>query len=407
MDFYAVAAVLSFIIMSTLQIGLILAYFFGGEAFGKTIKFRIKHYPRISVVIPVYNEGEMIKETINSVMHADYPKEKLEIIVVDDASFDEKTKRILDEYKRRGIKVFHHKKNQGAAGAKNTGIRHAKGEYVITVDSDTVLRRDTVKKLLQETECGNFDAISGAVKIYKPKNMVERVQYLEYNLIVFLRRILHLLDSVHVTPGALSIYRKKSLDDVGGFERLSITEDQEVAFKMQKNGYKVGSTMDAVAYTKPPNTVYSLVKQRVRWVSGGLWNRINHAELINPLKYGNFSFYGFFFDIIFMLPLLLFFLTMLKIATDQSHWFDRVGVEVFALSFDWISVSFVMATIFLYLFSLYQIVFIEERTKKNTENIKFYDYIVFLCTYGFLWFIVWILSLYKVFIKREYRWGTR
>ena len=88
----------------------------------------------VSVIIPVYNVGEILKESVNSLLLGEY--QKIEILIVDDGS-DEQTARMCDDIstKDERIKVIH-QQNMGVSGARNTGIDCAKGDYVVFVDAD-------------------------------------------------------------------------------------------------------------------------------------------------------------------------------------------------------------------------------------------------------------------------------
>src|SRR3989344_3522033 len=154
----------------------------------------------ISVVIPAYNKESCILDTINAVKNIDYPKDRIEIIVVDDGSRD-KTAEIAR--KIEGIRFF------------------------------------------------------------------EKLQAIEYLLIAFGRKILDFVDSVYVTPGSLSMYRKKLLVEVGGFDKNNITEDIEIAWKILKNKYKNRMCLSAKVYTDVPDTLKKWWRQRLRWNIGG------------------------------------------------------------------------------------------------------------------------------------------
>ena len=114
----------------------------------------------VSVIIPVYNVGEILKESVNSLLLGEY--QKIEILIVDDGS-DEQTARMCDDIstKDERIKVIH-QQNMGVSGARNTGIDCAKGDYVVFVDADDQAEKQLISTLLDDCKKNDADiSISG------------------------------------------------------------------------------------------------------------------------------------------------------------------------------------------------------------------------------------------------------
>ncbi|HSP87922.1 MAG TPA: glycosyltransferase family A protein, partial [Ignavibacteriaceae bacterium] len=97
------------------------------------------YFPKVSVIVPVYNAEKSLKECINSILEIDYPKEKIELILINNASTD-RTEYILNEFKDK-IKIFYEQK-RGPAAARNRGLLNASGEVIAFSDSDCVVERD-------------------------------------------------------------------------------------------------------------------------------------------------------------------------------------------------------------------------------------------------------------------------
>ncbi|MFH1306428.1 MAG: glycosyltransferase family 2 protein [Candidatus Micrarchaeota archaeon] len=242
--------------------------------------------PTVSIIIPAYNEEDYIKGCVNSVLSLDYPKEKLEIIVVDDGSKDDTAKiaqKLAKEHKC--IKLIR-KKNSGKADSLNFAIQRAKGEMVACLDADSYVSPYSLRRILANFDSEKVAAVASAVKVRKARNILEDVQRVEYLFALFSRKIMNMLQSVTVTPGPFSIYRRKVLLEVGGFDTKSLVEDQEIALRIQKHGYLINSTTDSDIYTEIPRSFFELMKQRTRWQRGGFWNAVKYLGLINP-KYGD------------------------------------------------------------------------------------------------------------------------
>ena len=242
--------------------------------------------PSVSIIIPAYNESAYIAGCIRSVLALDYPKNKLEIIVVDDGSTDG-TAAIARSFceKNPHLRVWS-KPNSGKADSMNRAIARAKGEMVACLDADSYVSHYSLRRMLAHFDAPEVAAVASAVKIRKAHNLVEEVQRIEYLYYLFTRRILNALNCVTVTPGPFSIFRRKIFLEVGGFDRASLVEDQEIALRLQKAGYRINSSLDTDIYTEAPHNFLELLKQRTRWQRGGFWNSMKYLDLIHP-RYGD------------------------------------------------------------------------------------------------------------------------
>jgi cellulose synthase/poly-beta-1,6-N-acetylglucosamine synthase-like glycosyltransferase len=248
-----------------------------------------KFEPTVSFIIPAYNEGEYIGKVIESVLAVDYPKRKLEVVVVNDGSTDGTSERVRSIAMKDGrVKLFD-KSNAGKANALNYGIKRARGEIVITLDADSYVAKNCVRILMSHFD-DDVAAVTSAVKVKDRKNMsfIESLQRVEYLFTIFNRRLFSFINSVYVTPGPLSAFRKEVFDEVGGFDPNNIMEDQEIALRIQSANYRIVSCMDAVVYTEVPKDFNSLMKQRIRWHRGGFRNILKYSYMVHP-KYGDFG----------------------------------------------------------------------------------------------------------------------
>jgi len=220
----------------------------------------------ISVVIPAYNKEENLLQTVNAVKNLDYPKDKLEIIVIDDGSKD-KTAEIA--MKIDGIRFFKKGYNSGKSDTVNFGIKNANGEIIAIIDADSYPEKDSFKKMIGYFDDPETGAVTASCFVRNTGKLIERLQAVEYFLIAFGRKILDFVDSVYVTPGSLSMYRKNLLDEVGGFDTNNITEDIEIAWKILKHKYKNRMCLSAKVYTEVPDNLKKWWRQRLRWNIGG------------------------------------------------------------------------------------------------------------------------------------------
>ena len=100
-----------------------------------------------------------------------------------------------------------------------------------------------------------------------------------------------LMGDIEVTPGPFTIFKKKVFDDLGPYRHAHNTEDMEIAYRMQKNHYKIEHCNDAYVYTNTPHTIPKLFRQRLRWIYGFINNTFDYKEILFSRKHGNFSLF--------------------------------------------------------------------------------------------------------------------
>jgi len=259
---------------------------------GKTDRTRaFKKLPVVSIMIPAYNEEKTIRKTIESVLSLDYPKNLLDVIVINDCSKDG-TRKIAEEFAGRGdIRLLNNEPNRGKAYSLNRALKICRGEFAACIDADSIVEAPIVRKLLPYFYDETVGSVTPALKVWRKESLLERVQYAEYILNIFLRKMLSFLDSIHVTPGVFSMYRLSVLKEVGGFDEDNLTEDMEMALKIHEHGYKIESNLDAMSYTMCPTKWGELYRQRLRWYRGAIENMAKYKHMLFNPEYGNLGMF--------------------------------------------------------------------------------------------------------------------
>lgn len=236
-------------------------------------------YPRISVIVPAYNEEKVIQTTIESLLATDYPDK--EIIVVDDGSKD-RTLEIASKYKGR-IKILH-KENGGKASALNYALLYATGDIVTILDADTIIGHSSLKHIAKAMTDKNVAAVAGNIKIRNKMNWLTWCQSLEYlSGIQIMRRGLDYFGAITIVPGALGAFRKKKLEESGTYHKETLVEDFDATIKVLRSGMVISGSNNATAYTQAPQTLRDFYKQRKRWYRGNLQVLRRHSDiLLNP-----------------------------------------------------------------------------------------------------------------------------
>ena len=240
---------------------------------------------RTCIVIPCFNEARSLAGTIESVLALNYPKELLEVIVVDDGSTD-RTLAIAKEFESKGVRVFH-KENGGKHTALNFALTQTNAELIGCLDADSIVDSDALMKIVSAFKNPDISAVTPGIHVRKPETVLQHIQNAEYTLSVFNRFIFAVLGSVFIAPGPFSIFRASVVRNLGGWRHGHSTEDMEMALRMQANGHKIANAPTASVYTSTPRELPGLFRQRVRWTYGWLRNAVDYRHMIGNRAYGN------------------------------------------------------------------------------------------------------------------------
>lgn len=267
-----------------------------------------KALPMITIAMPCYNKETHMDKTFSSLLELDYPKERLEIIIVDDGSHDrtaEVGKRLISSTSDVESRLILLPRNKGKSEALNAALRSARGEYFACVDADSRVDSQALKHVIAGFSEKKTAAVISAIKVDEPKTLYEKAQVVEYLLINLIKRLMSSIDTLFITPGVLSIYDSVVLRKIGGFSSASgMTEDLEVAMRLRYHGYRIRMSHLAVTYTKVPYNFRMLWRQRIRWFRGFWFNHLKYRNMLLSRKYGLFGLFQMPYNLLGM-PLLL------------------------------------------------------------------------------------------------------
>ena len=268
---------------------------------------RLSHYPLISIGIPAYNEEEGVIKTIKSLLAADYPNSKKEIIVVNDGSTDNTAKVIRQFIKSHHEVKFISKPNGGKASAVNAALKVAKGEFFAVIDADSRIDRNAIKELLPHFENNKTGAVITRIRVDTPQSFLERMQRFEYIMSSLTRFMMRNFGTLAITHGVLSMFRTNVLRKIGGFvqDRNNITEDFEIALRLRRAGFVVEMEPNAIGYTSVPQSVRGVWRQRLRWSRGYIHNMLRYKDLFFSEKQGVFGAFQLPMNVLAVLLLIL------------------------------------------------------------------------------------------------------
>lgn len=368
-------------------------------------------FPKVSFLVPAYNEERNIEKTIDCLLKIDYPKSKKEIIIINDGSKDN-TLKIARKLEARNscIKVID-KPNSGKANSLNLAIKHASGELIAVVDADSYPEKEALMRMIGYFEEEGVAAVTSRVLVKNKNNYLARFQILDYSIIAWTRKLLDFVDSVYVTNGPLSVYKKSVVSKLGGFDPKNLTEDIEITWHILSAGYKTRMSYSAIVYTTVPIKLNQWVKQRVRWNLGGIQTVKKYWKFMfkNPGNmFGSFVIpYVFSSFILAIIGFLLFFRYLWIQIPYQvlSIYYAFHGYDYF----NYIKFSFLLTLLLLMavLFFGLSIAYYKEGFKNSqTGNKSILKILAYSVIYRSLYIIPLIFALYKI-SRGDLRWYTK
>jgi len=293
---------MSFIAISMLVIIVIANRYFAGQVATRVAQKRLAlqhedYFPTVDVVIPMFNEGRGIEQTVLSLLAQDYPADRLRVLVVDDCSTDDSllwARKAAAAHPERAMVI----KNRVNVG-KRIGIAHAvrrsTAEIIVSVDSDVVVAPDAVKKLVARFVSDDIAAVGGRVNVSNPnENWLTQMQTIKYHFgYGYLKSLERAFQTVMCLSGCLTAYRRSVLLELEPILEnrnlfgvpIKYGEDRFLTRQIVKAGYRTVLTLDAHCWTVAPSTLPKYFSQQLRWRRSNFIDYmmgITHAWKLNP-----------------------------------------------------------------------------------------------------------------------------
>ena len=265
---------------------------------GKKLDVTIDGYePTITVVVPLFNEGCSIYDTIVSLVKLDYPKDKLEVTVVDDCSTDDSYEWAMKAAAEYGnVRVLRNPVNMGKRKGINAAVRASSAEIIVSVDSDVIVFPTALRELVARFTSPEVAAVGGRIHVSNPNdNWLTRLQTIKYYFgQEHLKNLERSLDQVMCLSGCLTAYRRHVLIELEPIlENRNILgvpikygEDRFLTHQIVRRGYKTRLTMKAMCFTKAATTASGYFNQQLRWKRSNIVDflvGVVHAWKLHPL----------------------------------------------------------------------------------------------------------------------------
>ncbi|MFC1741669.1 glycosyltransferase [Nanoarchaeota archaeon] len=372
-----------------------------------------KKLPSVTVMVPACNEEDCLAKTVKSLMGLNYPKNKLQIIIIDDGSVD-KTLKIARRFEKDGVLVLT-KPNGGKGTALNMGLEHATGELVGCLDADSIVEPDALLKMVGYFKKNKVAAVTPSLKCTEPKTIWQRIQVIEFLLGVYLRKVFAYLGSIHVTPGPFTIFRKSFFDKYGGYDTSTCTEDIEISLRIQSEGYEIENAVDANVYAVPMPTFNTTKRQRVRWYKGFMENTQKYKHILFSRKYGNLGMFvmpSAFLSVLIAMTVVCYTL-YLSIDTNWQRLVNlyNVNFDVWRLiQFNWdpfyVDQSPLMMIGVVALSIGITMIYLAKRMSKEKQGLAF-NYVLFMALYLPLYAYWWASAIKARVSDKDVAWRGR
>lgn len=354
--------------------------------------------PTCTVIVPAYNEGKQVWDTLISLAESDYPAHKLQLLAIDDGSKDDTWPWIIEAKKTLGnrVSIFKQPKNKGKRHALYRGFNEGSGDIFVTVDSDSIVKKDTLRNLVSpfitNKQCG---AVAGNIRVLNNKKAL-LPKMLDVSFVLsfeFVRSAESSLNSVLCTPGALAAYRREAvfaclpewINQKFMGQPSDIGEDRAMTNMILKQGYHVLFQRNAFAYTNVPEKYSGLYKMFIRWGRSNVRENIAMSKYVftnfkEESKFGTrLLFLSQSLEIIMCYPFMIFML--LFVATHPLLFISSTLLSIFVLS-------------------TFPVIFYAKRYDIS-ESLWAYTYSV-LYTFGLFW-----ITPYAIATANKSGWLTR
>ncbi len=235
-----------------------------------------EEYPLVTIQLPIFNERYVIHRLLESITAIDYPISKLEIQVLDDSTDDtvEITAEEILKYTKEGFDIQHITRADRVgykAGALKSATTFAKGEFIAIFDADFLPEKDFLKKTLRHFSDPQVGVVQTRWEhLNQNYSLLTKVQAFQLNVHFTVeqlgRKVGNLLLQFNGTAG---VWRKSTINDAGGWEADTLTEDLDLSYRAQLKGWKIIYLEDVVAPAELPSEMSGLKSQQFRWMKGG------------------------------------------------------------------------------------------------------------------------------------------
>ncbi len=352
----------------------------------------LKEYPFVTIMVPAHNEGIVIKKTVEALLNFDYPKDRYEIIVINDNSNDN-TKEIIgaiqaDNPDRKLIIISTDPVagGKGKSNALNIGYTLASGSVFAIYDADNTPEPKALRILVENLM--SDDKLGAVIGKFRTRNKTAsilsrfvNIETLAYQCISQAGRFFFF--KLCTIPGTNFVIRRSIIESMGGWDPKALAEDTEISFQIYRMGYYIKMMPQAVTWEQEPHLLPVWFKQRTRWAKGNIYVLVKNFRYIFDRTAGRMRF-----DVLYYLLIYIIMLSSL-IISDTIFLLGILGyVHVMLGGFSYM--LWIMAILVFFLNIL-----ITLATEENEFNLRSaFLILLMLFTYSKLWVFIVIKAIY-------------
>jgi cellulose synthase/poly-beta-1,6-N-acetylglucosamine synthase-like glycosyltransferase len=297
-------------------------------------------FPFVTIQLPIYNELYVVERLIESICEFDYPKDRYEVHVLDDSTDEtvEITRKKVAEYKDKGFLIKHIRRADRVgykAGALKAGMKYAKGEFIAIFDADFLPKKNFLKKTIPFFKNNKVGVVQTRWEhINEDYSLITRLQAFQLNVHFRVEQVGRKAGNYMLQfNGTAGVWRRECIDDAGGWEADTLTEDLDLSYRAQLNGWEIVYLENVGSPAELPAEMNGLKSQQHRWMKGGaetakkmlpsVWkSNLNFGQKVHAsLHLLSSSVFLFVFLIGISSVPLIFYLGMLKINAAYFAFF--------------------------------------------------------------------------------------
>jgi cellulose synthase/poly-beta-1,6-N-acetylglucosamine synthase-like glycosyltransferase len=244
----------------------------------------IDRLPTFSLIVPTKNEAKVITRGLSALLNLDYPRTKMEILVVDGDSKDgtaEQCRTFVKAYPRT-VRLLKEKASKGKPKALNYALPHVTGEIVGVFDADSVPEKNVLKRMVVNFTDPTVMAVQGRTSsLNREQNMLTKVAAMEEQS--WLRSLVNGREKMGLfvpLTGSCQFVRKRILEELGGWAEDSLAEDVELSLRLVEQNYVVKYASEACSREETPSQLRNLIQQRTRWYRGYMEEALKYGRLV-------------------------------------------------------------------------------------------------------------------------------
>ena len=349
-------------------------------------------YPMVSVLIPAHNEALVLSRTVRTILNFDYPKDRYEIIVINDNS-DDNTLELLQEIQRkfpdRRLIVVSTDSTAGGTGksnALNIGFSLAKGSVIAVYDADNTPEPSALRLLVENLLADK--KIGAVIGKFRTRNRNASVLTRFVNIETLAHQCMnqagrYFFFRLCTIPGTNYVIRRSIIEKIGGWDVKALSEDTEISFRIYRMGYYIKFLPQAVTWEQEPHLLNVWFRQRTRWARGNLYVLLKNFKYTFDSKAGPMRLDTLYYALVYVL-MLSSLITSDAIFLGGIMGFIHVRLAGFSSLLWGMAIMVFVANIMLTLAL--------ERNEFNLQSVALVT--VMLFTYAKLWVLVVVKAIY-------------